>query len=76
MLKTTVWPYVHMFYFSNGSKTYLHTSSMQDSLRNIHTKYGSNWSNSIEEKSFEKLLTTTTDAKWRQYLKLAFRQVS
>ena len=36
---------------------------MQNYPRNIHTKFGSNWSSSVEEKSFEKLLTTDNDGR-------------
>ena len=59
MRKTTVWPLCSIF--SNHGHVFQwiknpHISSMQVTLRNIHTKFGSNWSS-----SFEKLLTTMDD---------------
>ena len=33
-----------------------HISSMQDTLRNIHTKLGSNWSSSVREEEFWKIV--------------------
>ena len=47
--------------FSNGGHIFqriknLHINSMQDTLRNIHTKFGSNWSSSVRGEEFWKIV--------------------
>ena len=49
--------YVLCSLLSNGDHIYkriknLHISSMQDTRRNIHTKFGSNWANSVRGEEF------------------------
>ena len=52
--------------FSNGSHAFWwiknpYFNSMQDTQRNIHTKFGSNWSSCVRGKEFWKLLTRMMD---------------
>ena len=55
MWKTTVWPLCSIF--SNSGHVFqwiknTHKSSMQDTLRNIYTKFGFNWSSSFRGEEF------------------------
>ena len=63
-VKNTVWCLCSIFSNSNHVFQWIinpQNSSIQDTPRDIHNKFGSNWSIGYEEKSFEQLLTTTDD---------------
>ena len=64
MQKTTAWP-LHSI-FSNGGHIFQrtlnpHKISMQDTPRNIHTKFNSNWSSSFSEEEFWKIVNDDDD---------------
>ena len=59
MRKTTVWPLCSIC--SNGGHVFWwiknpHSISMQDTQRNIHTKFGSNLSSSVRGEAFWKII--------------------
>ena len=67
MRKTTVWPLCSIF--SNDGHVFQriknpHISSMHDTPRNIHTKFGSNWSSSFRGEEFWKIVNDE-DGWWR-----------
>ena len=69
MWKTTVWPLCSIF--SNGGHVFQwiknpHTSSMQDTPRNIYAKFGSNLSSSFRGEEFCIIVNNDDDSQWRR----------
>ena len=68
MWKTSLWPLcsffincVHVFQQIKNS----HISSMQDTPRNIHTKFGSNWLSYIRGEEFWKIVHDNRRRRWQ-----------
>ena len=66
--------------FSNGSHVFQwiknpHLSSMQNTPRNTHTKFGSNWSSGIRENEFWKIVNDDDGHQVMAIAHMAFGQV-
>ena len=69
---------IPLFYFSDGGHVFRqiknsHFSSMQDTPRNIHTKFGSNWPSSVREEVFSKIVNDDDGRQEEKILEITLK---